>query len=82
MERGSCVTSYIRISRSILKENVTRGRHEPVVCVEIAGNVSYCMEAEIDGPSRVVYRPDEPRIGGARVWIETDAPIHMIGAKA
>lgn len=32
-------------------------------------------ECEIDGPCRCVYRPDAPIRGGARLWIETYAPV-------
>jgi hypothetical protein len=32
-------------------------------------------EIEISGPARVIYSPDKPLACGARVWIETDAPL-------
>ena len=31
----------------------------------------YCHEVEIEGPCKVIYRPDDPLPCGARVWIET-----------
>ncbi len=76
------MTTYIHISRPIIKDNLLHGRRNPVVRVEVDGKTTHCMEVEIDGPSRVVYRPDTPRRGAAMAWIETDAPIRMIGAKA
>ena len=47
--------------------------------VEENGVVRYCMEVEIDGPSRMVYRPNKPRPCGAKLWIETDASVTLIG---
>jgi hypothetical protein len=29
----------------------------------------------INGPSRVVYRPDTPLSCGARLWVETEADV-------
>jgi len=75
------VTTYIHISRQIIKDNLLHRRNNPVIRVEVDGTSTHCMEVEIDGPSRVVYRPDDPRRGGTRVWIETDAPTRMIGTK-
>ena len=56
-------------------------REEPVVRVEEKGVVTYCMEVDIKGPSRMVYRPDKPRPCGAKLWIETDADVEMIGVR-
>ena len=32
-------------------------------------------DVQIDGPSRLVYRPDKPLDCGAKVWIETTARV-------
>ena len=69
----------IHINRNIIQSNAKHGRKEPVVRVEENGIVKYCMEVEILGPSRMVYRPDKPRPCGAKLWIETDAEVKMIG---
>jgi hypothetical protein len=69
----------IHINRNIIQSNAKHGRKEPVVRVEENGIVKYCMEIEILGPSRMVYRPDKPRPCGAKLWIETDAEVKMIG---
>lgn len=71
----------IHINRNIIQQNAKHGRQEPVVRVEEKGVVHYCMEVEIKGPSRMVYRPDKPRPCGAKLWIETDAEVKMIGEK-
>ena len=38
------------------------------------------LDVVIDGPCRLVYRPDKPLGCGARVWIETTSTVHLEGA--
>ena len=71
----------IHINRNIIQKNAKRGEQEPVVRVEENGKVQYCMEVDIKGPSRMVYRPNKPRPCGAKLWIETDADVEVIGIK-
>ena len=71
----------IHINRNIIQQNAKHGRQEPVVRFEENGVVTYCMEVIIKGPSRMVYRPDKPRPCGAKLWIETDADVELIGVK-
>jgi len=71
----------IHINRNIIQKNAKRGEQEPVVRVEENGVVKYCMEVDIKGPSRMVYRPSKPRPCGAKLWIETDAEVEMIGER-
>ena len=69
----------IHINRNTIQRNAKRGESNPVCRVEENGIVRYCMEVDIKGPSRLVYRPDAPRPCGAKLWIETDGEIEMIG---
>lgn len=71
--------TIIHINRNVIQSNARHGRTEPVVRVERDGVVTYCMEVEIKGPSRLVYRPDAPRPCGAKLWIETEAEIILRG---
>jgi hypothetical protein len=71
----------IHINRNIIQQNAKHGDEQPVVRVEEKGVVQYCMEVEINGPSRMVYRPDKPRPCGAKLWIETEADVVMKGVK-
>lgn len=71
----------IHINRNIIQSNAKRGTEEPVCRVEENGVVQYCMEVDIKGPSRMIYRPDKPRPCGAKLWIETEADVILIGAK-
>ena len=71
----------IHINRNILQQNAKHNRQEPVCRVEENGKVTYCMEVVINGPSRMVYSPEKPRKCGAKLWIETDADIELIGER-
>lgn len=76
--------SVIHINRSIIQRNAKNGTNYPVCRVErkdCQGNVTvlYGMEVDIKGPSRMVYRPDKPRRCGAKLWIETEADIEILG---
>ena len=75
------MTTIIHINRNIIQANAKHGRSEPVVRVEQDGVVTYCMEVDIKGPSRMVYSSDKPRKCGAKLWIETDSEVEMIGVK-
>lgn len=76
------MTIIIHINRNIIQRNNKRNEIEPVVRVEKDKKVVYCMEVDIKGPSRMVYRPEAPRPCGAKLWIETDAEVEMIGVSA
>ena len=71
----------IHINKNIIQQNAKRGKSNPVCRIEEDGLVRYCMEVDIKGPSRMVYRPNEPRPCGAKLWIETDSDIELIGEK-
>lgn len=71
----------IHINRNIIQHNAKHGNNEPVVRVEENGKVQYCMEVDIKGPSRMVYSPNKPRPCGAKLWIETNAEVELIGIK-
>ena len=71
----------IHINRNIIQQNAKHNREEPVVRVEENGVVKYCMEVQINGPSHMIYRPDKPRPCGAKLWIETDSDVELIGEK-
>lgn len=71
----------IHINRNIIQQNAKHNKQDPVCRVEEKGIVKYCMEVNIKGPSRMVYSPDNPRPCGAKLWIETDADVELIGEK-
>ena len=63
------MTTIIHINRNIIQANAKHGRSDPVCRVEKDGEVTYCMEVNIKGESRMVYRPTNPRPCGAKLWI-------------
>ena len=71
----------IHINRNIIQSNAKHGTTRPIVRVEENGVVIYAMEVHIKGESRMVYRPEKPRPCGAKLWIETDADVELIGVE-
>lgn len=72
-------TTIIHINRNVIQRNEKNGTKIPVCRVEQSGKVRYGMEVIIDGPSRMIYRPDKPRPCGAKLWIETQSPVEIVG---
>ena len=68
----------IHINKNIIQYNSKHGTSFPCCRVEQDREIMYCMEVDIRGPSKMVYRPDNPRLCGAKLWIETDAEIEML----
>lgn len=73
----------IHINRMIIQHNIKYGKNLPVCRIEESGlkSIRYCMEVNIQGPSKMVYDNDNPRPCGAKLWIETTADIELIGEK-
>jgi len=60
------------VNREHLRLNRERGTRLPALTVKRdERTVEYCDEAQINGPSRLVYDPDS----NPAVWIETEAEI-------
>lgn len=73
--------TIIHVNQHIIKSNEKNGEREPTLTVKQGRKNTYAHEVVIDGPSKVVYSPNSPLSCGARVWIETTAPVKLIGAK-
>lgn len=52
------------------------GDGDPVTVQTSAGSLK-AREVAIDGPSRLVFSPDNPLPCGARLWVETTAPLTL-----
>ena len=68
---------FIHINSNVIKSNKKHNKMDPPITVR---RVKSKVEARyheliIDGPCKIVYAPDRPLPCGARVWIETDAPL-------
>ena len=70
--------TIIHVNQHVIKRNRLTGERDPTLTVKTYKSNTYAHEVEIDGPSRVVYSPDNPLSCGAHVWIETEAPVRTI----
>lgn len=70
-------TAIIHINRNVIQRNARRPHEEqePPCRVERNGKVVYGWETSILGPSKMVYRPEQPRPCGAKLWIETEDTV-------
>jgi len=65
----------IHINQHVIRANKKNGTTDPVITVKTSSRNIYADRVEIRGASNVVYSPDKPLSCGARVWIETEAPV-------
>ena len=66
----------IHINQHNIRHNKKVGRNEKhVVTVKNYKENVKCDGVKIEGPSEVIYSPDKPLPCGAKVWIETHAPV-------
>ena len=71
--------TIIHVNQHAVRRNVKSEVKEPVLTVKTYKSNTYAHEVEIAGPSRVVYSPDKPLSCGARVWVETNADVTIVG---
>ncbi|MCT7962265.1 helix-turn-helix domain-containing protein [Laspinema sp. D1] len=69
------VMTCIHVNRTRISQNYKHGENLPVLSVKRGSSNQYGYEVEVSGPCRVVYRPDQPKDCGAKVWIETLSPV-------
>ena len=72
---GEDMKRIIHVNQHVIKSNRKRGEDNPVLSCKTYRDNQYAHEVVIQGPSRVVYRPDNPLSCGAHVWIETESDI-------
>ena len=72
--------TIIHVNQHVIKRNSKLGENNPVLTIKTYNSNTYAHTVEIQGPSRVVYSPDKPLSCGARVWIETHAPVVVGGS--
>ncbi len=65
----------IHINQHKIRSNKKHNTNEPVITVKTYKSNEYGHDVQILGESRVVYSPNKPLPCGARVWIETEAPV-------
>jgi hypothetical protein len=70
--------TIIHVNQHVIKDNAKTGDKKPVLTVKTYKSNTYAHEVAIKGDSKVVYSPDRPLSCGARVWIETQAPVEIL----
>ena len=66
----------IHINSNTIRSNKKHGTNKPAITIRQGQKVeAYAHEVIINGPSRVIYRPEDPLVCGAKVWIETDSEV-------
>ena len=69
--------TIIHVNQHIIKANRKNGTNKPVLTVKTYKSNDYAHEVIIDGPSKLVYRPDKPLSCGAHVWVETESEVKI-----
>jgi len=67
--------TIVHVNQHVIKSNRKNSETNPVLTCKTYKTNTYAHEVTIQGPSRIVYRPDNPLSCGAHVWIETDATV-------
>ena len=67
--------TIVHVNQHVIKSNRKNSETNPVLTCKTYKTNTYAHEVVIQGPSRIVYRPDNPLSCGAHVWIETDATV-------
>ena len=70
--------TIIHVNQHKIKRNAKTGEREPVLTCKTYKSNDYAHEVMIDGPSRIIYRPNKPLSCGARVWIETESEVKRV----
>lgn len=68
----------IHVNQHVIKANRKTGRNDPVLTVKTYKDNRYGHEVVIHGPSRVIYRPDQPLSCGAHCWVETEGEVEIV----
>lgn len=69
----------IHVNQHNIKANKKHGSNLPVLTVKTYKSNHKVNHVHIDGPSTLVYEPDNPLPCGAHVWIETDSDVVLDG---
>ena len=70
--------TIIHVNTHKIKSNQKQDLKEPVIIVKKGDCHRYGYQVEIPGGCRIVYSPDKPKCGGARVWIESLYDVRLI----
>lgn len=71
----------IHVNQHNIKFNSKNDECRPVITVKTYKSNTYGHEAKIDGPCKIIYRPNKPLSCGAKVWIETKNNVEIVEKK-
>ena len=71
----------LHVNQSVIARNRATGSNDPPLIVRDYRGSTPAHEAEILGPSKLVYRPHDPLDCGARLWISTEARVIADGVE-
>jgi len=71
------IKKIIHVNQHVIKSNNKTGERKPVITVKTYKDNRYAKEVYVDGPCKIIYRPDKPLSCGAKVWIETVANVSL-----
>jgi hypothetical protein len=60
-----------------MNSNRRHGKNDPPVAIKTYKDSVYVREVAINGPCKLVYRPDKPLKCGATLWIETESEVSI-----
>jgi len=69
----------IHINRNIIQYNTKHNTNFPVVRIQYGKDIVYCKSVKWDGPSEMIYDPENPLKCGAKLWIETESELEITG---
>ena len=67
----------IHVNRNLIAQNKGRENLLPVLSVKEGKTNTYCYEIKINGPSEMIYSPDDPLACGATLWLRTEAELEL-----
>lgn len=65
----------IHVNQYVIRGNRRDHANEPPLRIKTSRANLSAHDIEIRGPSRLIYSPEKPLSCGARVWLETKAPL-------
>jgi hypothetical protein len=70
--------TIIHINQHKIKANRKNGTNDPVITVKTYKSNQYARKIKINGPSEIVYSPEQPLSCGAHVWLECNCEVEII----
>lgn len=68
----------IHVNQHVIRRNRKTGERAAIFAVKSGKRNDRAHEVVIEGPARLVYRPDRPLSCGAVAWIETESEVRLV----